>query len=154
MHLCYPQGWGYATGFSVERLRQHQLPHAPHVRQPGPQRQKVVTKPVNTAQPGPQRQKVVTKLVVTAQPTQQEVVNKSAYTAQPIQHVPGTQQPEHHEQVMVEDGIASQDQVQLRMGNNKFLSSPSDVPNPAQKEVVVKPVESAYGMEDDVPDLA
>ena len=40
------------------------------------------------------------------------------------------------------------------MGNNKFLSSPSDVPNLAQKEVVVKPVESAYGMEDDVPDIA
>ena len=60
----------------------------------------------------------VTKPVHTAQPVRQEkVVDKSVYTAQPIQQVPGTQQPEyHHEQVVVEDHAASQDQVLLSMG--------------------------------------
>ena len=88
-----------------------------------------------------------------------EVVIKPVNTAQPIQQVPGTQQPDRHEQVLVQDPIASQNQVQLGMANNNsILLSPitdtsCDVLDLAQKEVVVKPVDTSNGMEDDVPDL-
>ena len=80
-----------------------------------------------------------------------EVVIKPVNSAQPIQQVPGSQQPDRHEQVVVEDPIDCQDQVQLRMANNSILLSPitdtsCDVLDLAQKEVVVKPVDIAYGM--------
>ena len=82
----------------------------------------VVTKPVDTAQPI--QQEVVSKPVDTAQLIQQEVVTKPVATAQPIQQVPITQQPDCHEHVMVEDPIASKDQVQFRMATNNILLSP------------------------------
>ena len=126
----------------------------------------VVTKPVNTAQPV-QQQKVVTKPVHTAQPIQQEVVTKSVDAAQPIQQVPGTQQPEdRHEQVVVEDPIASQDQVHLSMDNNNLLLSPKTLrdvqeasklmedEDTSSTEVLKLPRDTTYGMEEDVPDLA
>merc|ERR1711888_470548 len=51
-------------------------------------------------------------------PVQHEkVVTKPVHAAQPIQQVPGTQQPEYrHEQVVVEDHAVSQDQVLPSMG--------------------------------------
>ena len=54
---------------------------------------------------------------VHTQPAQQEEVDpKPVYTAQPIQQVPGTQQPEYrHSEVVVQDHAASQDQVLLKV---------------------------------------
>ena len=77
----------------------------------------------NTKQPV-QQEKVDIKPVDTAQPIQQEVVTKQVDTAQLTQQVIGTQQPDRHGQVVVEDPIASQDQVQLSMDNNNMLLSP------------------------------
>merc|ERR1711984_27250 len=91
-----------------------------------------VIKPVHTAQPVHQ-ETVVIKPVHIVQPIQQEVVPKSVYTAQPIQQVPGTQQPEYrHEQVVVEDHAASKDQVLLSMGgghSDDQLPLPTTLPD-------------------------
>ena len=60
---------GMPLWFAVERLRQHQLNHVPHVRQPV-QQEKVDTKQVDTAQPI--QKEVVTEQVDTTQPIHQE----------------------------------------------------------------------------------
>ena len=87
---------------------------------------------------------------------------------QPVQQVPGTQQPDRHEQDMVQDPIASKDstyfdrQVQLRMSNDNILLSPLTLLGVQQasnqievaKDISTMPVDTAQGMSSNEPDLA